>query len=173
MALYFAQISPFNYQNLNAAYLREAQLQTLSLSKTGMAVTMDIGDLADIHPKNKQEVGRRLALWALAKDYGRSIEYSGPVYKDNVVEAGKMRLTFEHTGEGLATRNGKPPGDFQIAGEDGVFYPAQAAIDGNVVVIFSDQVRSPKAARYGFTSQSMPNLMNKSGLPASSFRTDR
>lgn len=169
---YFVQISPFNYQNLNAAYLRESQLQTMSLPKTGMVVTMDIGDLADIHPKNKQEVGRRLALWALAKDYGKSIDYSGPIYKDSAVEAGRMRLKFEHTGDGLATRDGQPPSDFQIAGEDKVFYPAQAAIDGNVVVVSSDKVSSPKAVRYGFTSQSMPNLMNKAGLPASSFRTD-
>ena len=84
-----------------------------------------------------------------------------------------MRLTFEHIDEGLMTRDGKPPSDFQIAGEDKVFYPAEAAIEGNVVVVSSDQVNSPKAVRYGFTSQSMPNLMNKAGLPASSFRTDR
>jgi sialate O-acetylesterase len=81
---YFVQIAPFNYQALNAAYLREPQLQTMSLPRTGMVVTMDIGDVADIHPKNKQEVGRRLALWALAKDYSREVVYSGPLFKESI-----------------------------------------------------------------------------------------
>ena len=106
---YFAQISPFQYRDVNAAYLREAQMQTLSLPHTGMAVTMDIGNLTDIHPKNKQEVGRRLALWALAKQYGKDVVCSGPLYKMKTIEDGRIRLKFDHVGEGLATRDGKAP----------------------------------------------------------------
>lgn len=169
---YFVQISPFNYRNVNAAYLREAQLQTMSLPKTGIAVTMDIGNLTDIHPKNKQEVGRRLALWALAHDYGRDVIHSGPIYRDCVFTDGKARLTFDHVGTGLATSDGQAPSNFEIAGADKVFHPATAAFDGDEIVVSSDKVVEPKAVRYAFTSQAIPNLINKEGLPASSFRTD-
>lgn len=170
---YFVQISPFNYRGVNAAFLREAQLETMSLEGTGMAVTMDIGNLTDIHPKNKQEVGRRLALWALANDYQQDVVYSGPVYQEAVVEDGKMRLTFDHTGSGLATSDGQPPSHFEMAGEDKVFRPAMAVIDGDDVVVTSEKVSAPVAVRYAFSSDAQPNLMNKEGLPASSFRTDR
>jgi len=169
---YFVQISPFNYRNVNAAYLREAQLETLSLPKTGMAVTMDIGNLTDIHPKNKQEVGRRLALWALANDYGQDIVYSGPLYRESVFDDGKARIKFDHVGAGLATRDGEEPSDFEIAGPDRVFHPATVQIDGDELIVSSDKVAEPKAVRYAFTSEAMPNLMNKEGLPASPFRTD-
>ena len=172
-SFYFVQISPFNYGELNAAYLREAQLETLSLPKTGIAVTMDIGNLSDIHPKNKQEVGRRLALWALANDYGRDVVYSGPIYKESVFKDGQARLKFEHVGSGLATRDDKAPSHFEIAGPDKVFHPATVLIDGDELIVSSAKVADPKAVRYAFTSQAMPNLMNKEGLPASSFRTDR
>lgn len=170
---YFVQISPFRYRGLNAAYLREAQLETLAAPKTGMAVTMDIGNLTDIHPKNKQEVGRRLALWALAKDYGRDVHYSGPIYEESKFQDGKAHLKFEHADGGLATRDGKPLSHFEIAGSDKVFHPATAVIDGETIVVSSEQVTDPKAVRYAFTSDAMPNLMNKAGLPASSFRTLR
>lgn len=169
---YFVQISPFNYRNVNAAYLREAQLETLSLPKTGMAVTMDIGNLTDIHPKNKQEVGRRLALWALANDYGRSVVCSGPIYSESVFVDGRVRLKFDHVGTGLATDDGQTPSDFEIAGADKVFHPATAVIDGDELIVSSDKVAEPEAVRYAFTSEAMPNLINKEGLPASSFRTD-
>ena len=105
--------------------------QTMSLPKTGMVVTMDIGNLTDIHPKNKQEVGRRLALWALANDYGRDVVYSGPIYKESVFGDGKARLNFDHVGSGLATRDGQAPSHFEIAGADKVFHPATAVIDGD------------------------------------------
>ncbi len=170
---YFVQISPYNYGGVNAGYLREAQLETMSLPKTGMVVTMDIGNLTDIHPKNKQEVGRRLALWALANDYGRHVVYSGPIYKDSVFAEGKARLKFDHVGAGLATLDGQPPSDFEIAGADKVFHPATAVIDGDELLVSSDKVAEPKAVRYAFTSQAMSNLINKEGLPASPFRTDR
>lgn len=170
---YFAQISPYRYRDVNSAYLREAQFETMSLAKTGMAVTMDIGDLDDVHPKNKQEVGRRLALWALANDYRRDLTHSGPVYRSSVFQDGKARLSFDHVGDGLSTRDGGPPSDLQIAGADRVFYPARASIDGDELVVSSDKVAVPAAVRYAFTSSAVPNLMNKEGLPASSFRTDR
>ncbi len=169
---YFVQIAPFNYQGLNAAYLREAQTKTLSVPKTGMAVTMDIGDLKDIHPKNKQEVGRHLALWALAKDYGRDLVYSGPLYKESKIGGGQVRLKFEHVGSGLTTLDGKDVSDFEIAGADRVFHPATATINGDELVVSCSEVAEPKAVRYAFHSESMPNLVNREGLPASPFRTD-
>ncbi len=170
---YFVQISPFNYNNINAALLREAQLETEAVEKTGMVVTMDIGNLTDIHPKNKQEVGRRLALRALVNDYDRQIVCSGPVYRDVRFEDGRARLSFDQIGDGLTTSNGQQPSHFTIAGEDRKFHPAQAVIDGDKVIVWSEQVTNPNAVRYAFTSDAQPNLINKAGLPASSFRTDR
>lgn len=170
---YYVQISPFNYNGVNAALLREAQLETLSLQKTGMVVTMDIGNLTDIHPKNKQEVGRRLALRALAKDYGRDIVFSGPVYRNVDFEDGSAKIGFDHLGGGLATSDQQPPTHFTIAGDDKKFHPAKATIAGDTIVVSSEDVAQPKAVRYGFTSDAQPNLINKEGLPASSFRTDR
>lgn len=170
---YFAQIAPYGKKGENSAYLREAQLQTLSLPRTGMAVAMDIGNLTDIHPKNKQEVGRRLALWALAKDYHQKITYSGPVFSNSVTRADKVYLRFDYAKEGLTTNNGLPPNHFEIAGSDQVFYPAKAEISGKQVIVSSKNVSKPKAVRYAFTSDAMPNLINAEGLPASSFRTDQ
>jgi len=170
---YYVQLAPFNYRGVNAAYLREAQLETLSVPRTGMVVTMDIGDVRDIHPKNKQEVGRRLALWALAKDYGQDVVYSGPIYREHVVEGNKVRVRFDHVDGGLSTRDGKPPSHFEIAGADKVFYPAQAAIEDDQVVVWSEKVAKPQAVRYAFSSAAEPNLINRAGLPASPFRTDR
>jgi sialate O-acetylesterase len=170
---YYAQISPFNYRGgTNSAYLREAQLQTLSVPDTGMAVTMDIGDLRDIHPKNKQEVGRRLALCALARDYGKDVIFSGPAYRDFAIEGGRVRLSFDHA-DGLATRDGKAPSHFEIAGDDKAFHPATAVIEGGHIIVSSDKVVAPKAVRYAFSNAAVPNLMNKAKLPASSFRTDK
>ena len=170
---YFVQISPFNYGQRNAAYLREAQFETLALEGTGMAVTMDIGNLRDIHPKNKQEVGRRLALWALGNDYGQNIVFSGPLYQRATFADGTARLTFDYAVDGLATSDGMAPSHFEIAGADRNFHPAVAVIDGSELIVFSDHVRQPVAVRYAFTSHAQPNLMNKQRLPASSFRTDR
>ncbi|MBP88547.1 MAG: sialate O-acetylesterase [Planctomycetaceae bacterium] len=170
---YFVQISPFNYRGVNSAFLREAQLETMSLKKTGMAVTMDIGNLTDIHPKNKQEVGRRLALWALANDYSRDVVHSGPIYKAGAFAEGKARLKFDHVESGLATRDGKAPSHFEIAGSDKVFHPATATIETDELVVSSKKVTEPKAVRYAFTNDAMPNLINRERLPASSFRTDR
>ena len=137
-----------------------------------MAVTTDIGNVKDIHPKNKQEVGQRLALWALAKVYGRDIVYSGPIYKSMAVEGNKIRLQFDHVGGGLIASDGKPLVDFTIAGADQKFVPATAEIDGNAIVVHSDQVAQPVAVRYAWHDDATPNLANKEGLPASPFRTD-
>ena len=137
-----------------------------------MAVTMDIGNLTDIHPKNKQEVGRRLALWALANEYGqKDLVCSGPVYKNMGIEGSKIRLSFDYMGSGLMV-NGGPLIHFMIAGADKEFVNATAIVENDTVIVSSDEVASPVAVRFAFTSEAMPNLFNKEGLPASSFRTD-
>lgn len=154
------------------AELREAQLMTLSLTNTGMAVTMDIGDPYSIHPTNKQDVGKRLALWALAKDYGfKDIVYSGPIYKNMEIEDNKIRLFFDHTGSGLCVKGEQLEG-FAIAGSDRKFVWAKTEIDDNTVIVSSDKISDPKAVRYGWSRWIPCNLFNKEGLPASPFRTD-
>jgi len=173
---YYVQIAPFSYKNwsrpIYTPELREAQLMALSLPNTGMAVTMDIGDLNDVHPRNKQDVGRRLALWALAKTYGQTgIVYSGPIYKSMKIEGNKIRLYFDHTGTGLMAKDG-PLREFIIAGEDKKFFDAKAVINGDTVVVSSGKVPKPVAVRYGWSNIAQPNLFNKEGLPASPFRTD-
>ena len=170
---YYVQIAPYKYgQEDVCAELREAQMVTLSLKNTGMAVTMDIGNPKDIHPKNKQDVGKRLALWALAKDYGKKdIVYSGPIYDSMKIEGNKIRLKFDHVDGGLKAG---PDGlaNFTIAGADQNFVPAQAKIDGNTLLVFSPEVSEPVAVRYCWDNTSEGTLFNKAGLPASSFRTD-
>lgn len=170
------QIAPFRYPGADPAVcaeLWEAQLLTAkSVPNTGLAVTMDIGDLRNIHPTNKQEVGRRLALWAEATIYGRKQVYSGPIYKSMAVEGNKIRLTFDHVGGGLTASDGKPLTDFTIAGADQKFVPAVATIDGGTLVIHADAVASPVAVRYAWHDDAQPNFANKEGLPASPFRTD-
>jgi sialate O-acetylesterase len=170
----YVQLAPFNYggNNIACAELWEAQLKTLSVPNTGMAVTVDIGNVRDIHPRRKQPVGERLALWALAKTYGqKGLVYSGPLYKSMSVEGGKVRLAFDHA-DGLKTTDGNPPNWFTIAGEDETFHAATAEIDGKSVVVRSDQVEKPVAVRFAWTSVAQPNLVNGAGLPAAPFRTD-
>jgi sialate O-acetylesterase len=186
----FVQIAPFSYHDAwgsdpaACAELWEAQRMTLDASpNTGMAVTVDIADAEGIHPKNgnfsgihptnKQDVGRRLALWALAKVYGRKLVYSGPIYKSMAVEGDRVRLQLDHRGGGLKSRDGRPLCDFTIAGADQKFVPAEAAIDGDSVVVHSDKVAEPVAVRYAWREDATPNLSNKEGLPASPFRTDK
>jgi sialate O-acetylesterase len=170
---YYVQIAPFNYNNKkNSALLREAQMLSMKVTNTGMAVTMDIGNPKDIHPKNKKAVGHRLALWALAKDYGFSnAVYSGPVYKKMKIDGDKIILSFDYD-EGLKTHDGKALIDFEIAGKNKKFLPAKAEIVDNQVVVSSDNVKNPVAVRYGWSDIAEPNLCNKEKLPASSFRTD-
>ena len=157
---------------LNWPELCEAQLMTLSVPKTGMAVAIDIGDPYDIHPKNKQEVGRRLMLAAEAIAYGRDVVYSGPIYESMAVEGTKVRLRFKHVDGGLLAQGGAALKGFEVAGEDRKFVPAEAGIDGKTIVVRSGQVASPVAVRYAWADNPTCNLYNKAGLPASPFRTD-
>jgi sialate O-acetylesterase len=170
---YYVQIAPCGYRDISGAYLREAQMQTLSVTNTGMAIIMDLGDAKNIHPPEKRPVGERLALLALAKDYGRqSLVHSGPLYRSSSVEGAAIRLHFQHVGRGLASRDGKALSHFAIAGQDCDFVAAKAVIDGKTILVSSPAVPKPVAVRFAFASADIPNLMNEEGLPASSFRTD-
>ena len=151
--------------------VREAQLQTLAVPDTAMAVLIDIGDEKSVHPKNKQDVGKRLALAARALAYGEKIEFSGPIYQSMNIESSRVRLHFTHTGGGLKSRDGKLAG-FAIAGEDRKFEYADAAIDGYTVVVSSPKVAKPMAVRYAWSDNPPSNLYNNQDLPASPFRTD-
>ncbi len=153
------------------AELREAQTMALALPRTGMAVAIDIGEAKDIHPKNKQEVGRRLALAAQAIAYGRDITYSGPLYQWSSIEGNKVRLYFKHTDGGLVCK-GKELKGFAVAGPDRRFVWAEAKIEGDTVVVWSKEVPEPAAVRYAWANNPVCNLYNKAGLPASPFRTD-
>jgi len=171
---YWVQIAPYVYgAGELPARLREAQLQALGKVKNGgMAVVMDIGNPRDIHPLKKQEVGERLARWALAGPYERKdLETSGPMLAGFEIKGRVVTLRLSHA-RGLNTRDGKPPSHFQLAGADKVFHPAEAKIEGDAVVLTSAEVLIPVAARYGWGEGDMPNLQNAEGLPASSFRTD-
>ncbi|MDR1722977.1 MAG: TIM barrel protein [Tannerella sp.] len=180
MPFYFVQLANYQAPPLEPgksdwAELREAQHQTLSLPNTGEAVTIDIGEEKDIHPKNKQDVGYRLALNALAKTYGKDVEYSGPEYESQKIEGNKIVLTFSHIGKGLQakSRYGYVQG-FSIAGADQKFHWAKAEITGqNQVTVYSPAVSKPVAVRYGWANNPDDvNLYNSFMLPASPFRTD-
>lgn len=191
---YFVQLANFTNPNDNPeggdgwAKVRMSQTKTLTIPNTGMAVAIelaDIGNPGDIHPKNKKDVGERLALWSLAKDYGKAgLVYSGPLYKACKVEGDKIRITFDSIGSGLMVGKkigyeptvADPQGKlkrFAIAGEDKKWVWADAVIDGDTVVASSPAVAKPVAVRYAFTmNPDGCNLYNKEGLPASPFRTD-
>jgi sialate O-acetylesterase len=154
------------------ARLREAQRLTVeSVPGTGLAVTIDLGEAADVHPPNKRDVGRRLARWALGTTYGRELVYSGPLFEEMVREGHRIRLRFRHVGGGLVARGGELRG-FAVAGEDRRFHWARAAIEGDGVSVWSDQVETPVAVRYGWADNPVASLYNAEGLPASPFRTD-
>lgn len=176
MAFYFVQIAPWSgrYEPGQLPALWEAQAASLKISGTGMAVITDLVDnISDIHPQNKLDVGNRLALWSLAKSYGRSdIVYSGPLYRAMTTEGNRIRIDFAHASGGLKSRDGKPLSEFQIAGSDGMFVSAVAEIDGNAVLVSSDQISNPKQVRFGWHKLANPNLVNSQGLPASPFQTD-
>ena len=155
------------------AALREAQLRTLSVPHTGMAITIDIGDTYSIHPLNKQDVGQRLALAARKVAYGEDIVYSGPVYDTMKVEGNTIRIYFKHTGAGLRAESTTLP-EFAIAGEDRQFVPAQAIIKEHTVLVWSNEVPHPVAVRYGWADNPVQaNLYNDQVLPAAPFRTDQ
>jgi len=154
------------------AELREAQTMALELPNTGMAVAIDIGDAKDIHPKNKQEVGRRLALNALAEVYGRDIPYSGPMYQSMKIEEGKIRLHFTNINDGLKIKGEKKLNGFSIAGDDNKYIWAEAKIEGDEVIVWSSKIKNPVAVRYAWAANPICNLYNGAELPASPFRTD-
>ena len=159
-------------QESSWAALREAQLKTLAVPKTGLAVIIDIGEAKDIHPRNKQDVGLRLALWALRDTYSKEMTCSGPLYESMKVEGNRVRLRFAHLGGGLVAEGG-PLKRFAIAGEDRKFVWAEATIDGGTVVVSSPAVPKPVAVRYAWANNPEGcNLYNAAGLPASPFRTD-
>ena len=151
----------------------EAQTAALSIRNTGMVVTNDIGNLGNIHPTNKQEVGRRLSRWALANTHGKpGVVYSGPSYRSMELRDGAIVLRFDHA-DGLQTRDGEPPTWFEIAGDDQQFVEASAVIDGETVVVSSEAVPNPAAVRFAWHTVAEPNLVNGAGLPAGAFRTHR
>lgn len=176
MPFYFVQLAPFRYKSSpeRLPEIWEAQTATLSVPHTGMAVIVDVGDLEDIHPVNKQEVGRRLSLWALAKTYGRGpgMVYSGPQYKSHHVHGKEVHLHFDHVGGGLVARDGKALTHFELAGSDGKFSGAVARIHGDEVIVSADAIDDPQVVRFAWHQEAEPNLANQEGLPASPFRTD-
>ncbi len=174
---YYVQLAnhlPRNEQPVDDmwAELREAQSLALELPNTGMAVTIDIGEAEDIHPGNKQDVGKRLALWALNKTYNKDVPFSGPLYKSSDIIGNKVIIHFEHVYDGLKTSDNGTLKGFSIAGEDQKFYWAEAKIEGNSVVVSSSQVSNPESVRYAWSSNPECNLINSANLPASPFRTD-
>jgi sialate O-acetylesterase len=150
--------------------LRESQSETLRLANTGMALAIDIGESKDIHPKNKQDVGLRLALAARAIAYHQPIEYSGPLFQSAAPEGSAMRVYFTHA-DGMHAATGAMLNGFEVAGADGRFVEAQARVEGDTVVASSPQVAVPDAVRYGWADDPACNLVNQAGLPASPFRS--
>lgn len=154
------------------AMLRESQRLSLSVPKTAMATAVDIGDADDIHPKNKQEVGRRLSLAAQATVYGKDLVYSGPLYDSMKIEGEKIRISFKHVGGGLVVKGDAPAG-FAIAGPDRKFVWAKARIEGATVVVWSEQVPAPTVVQYAWADNPQCTLYNKEGLPAVPFQTEK
>jgi sialate O-acetylesterase len=163
--------APADARGEQLPFLREAQAKALALPGTGQAVAIDIGDPASINPRNKQEVGRRLALIAKAKVYALPVDYSGPAFSRAEVEGPAMRIHFLFTGEGI-TASDKPLQSFEVAGPDRVFHPAKAVIQGNTLLVQSPLVRQPVAVRYAWRNAPEANLYNGAGLPAAPFRSD-
>ena len=168
---YFVQIAPYEYTpKASSQSLREAQRKTLELDKTGMAITMDIGEEKDIHPANKQDVGLRLARLALHNDYGQNeIVPSGPLYQSQKIAEGFIDLSFDYVGSGLMGKNNLS--GFEIAASEGPFFPAKAIVKGSQIRVSSPKVKNPVRVRYGWENYFEATLFNKEGLPASSFQT--
>lgn len=180
-SFYFVQLANFHAPSTAPgtpdpwALLQDRMRRVLGTTpKTGMAITNDVGEANDIHPKNKKDPGERLARWALAKDYGKQLVYSGPLFKSSAVKDGAIRVTFEQSGTGLKSRDGGALKRFEIAGADKVWRWAEAKIDGtDSVIVSSAEVKQPTAVRYAWAANPEgANLINSDGLPASVFRTD-
>ena len=177
LPFYYVQIAPYVYGNENPAVMGEfweAQAAALSIPNTGMVVINDVGDYKNIHPKNKQEVGRRLALLALKNLHGQNdLVCSGPAFKAMEVEGGRIRVRFDNIGGGLVSRDGKPLDWFEIIGKETDWTRADAVVDGDSVVLSSGKVKEPVAMRFAWDKSAVPNLMNKEGLPVSAFRSGK
>ncbi|MFC7523767.1 sialate O-acetylesterase [Parapedobacter sp. GCM10030251] len=176
---YFVQLASFKAAGGTSATgstwaeLREAQHLTLSLPRTGEAVTIDIGNTNDIHPRNKQDVGKRLAAIALHDTYNKNVVYSGPEYQKHKISGNQVTIHFDHVHGGLTTKGSDKVVGFEIAGADQKFYPAEARIEGEAIVVSSSSVAQPKAVRYAWADDpGTSNLFNNEGLPAVPFRTD-
>jgi sialate O-acetylesterase len=165
----FVQLAGFEGGLDNWPPFREAQQETLKIPKTGMATAIDVGDRTDIHPKDKQSVGKRLALAARRVAYDEDVVYSGPMFRELDLANGQARLSFDHVGGGLKAE--EPLRGFEIAAADGAFVPAIAKIDGQQVVVESDAFVEPTMVRYNWASFPDGNLYNAEGLPALPFRT--
>ena len=183
LPFYYVQIAPFKYSESKGEVsltkeslpeFREAQTLALKIPNTGMIVTTDLVDnLDDIHPGFKWEIGRRLALIALNKDYGfKKIVASGPVYHGMKIKRNTISLSFDSKGSGLLSKDGKPLSGFEIAGSDGKFVPAMAVIKGKKVIVSSPEITEPKNVRFAWEETAQPNFYNREGLPARPFRTN-
>jgi len=171
LPFYYVQIAPyFNYYGTNAS-LREAQRNTLKIPKTGMVVTLDIGENYDIHPSNKHDVGYRLAGLALANDYDQNNIASGPLYRDFQISGNKILVNFDFLGSGLTIRENQKS-EFEIAGSDKQFFPARARVLNDRVEVFATKVTQPRHVRYGWSDTTSATLFNIEGLPASSFSSN-
>ncbi|WP_439697334.1 sialate O-acetylesterase [Mucilaginibacter sp. AW1-7] len=179
---YYIQIAPYDYTQLppynsggkyNSAYLRDAQRKSLNIiPNSGMAVLLDVGEQATIHPPRKELAGTRLAYLALAQTYNiKGFDYASPIYKSIAIEGNRAVIRFDHAENGLTSFT-KPMQCFEIAGKDKMFYPAQATISGSTIVVSSPSVKEPVAVRYAFKDFVVGDLFGTNGLPASSFRTD-
>ncbi|MCX6604158.1 MAG: sialate O-acetylesterase [Acidobacteria bacterium] len=172
---FYVQLANFGNAAKNGHWMRvqEGQVKAAGLKKTGVVIINDIGEATDIHPRNKQEVSRRLALLARHVAYGETgFVYSSPLYRQVTVEEGGMRVWFDHAGTGLKTRDGGAVKGFMIAGRDGKFWPAVGRIEGDAVVVSHPEVKEPRAVRYAWDYNPEANLVNSAGLPASLFRSD-
>jgi sialate O-acetylesterase len=170
---YFVQIAPYVYAGIDStesAYLREAQESALKLPNTGMAITLDIATVMNIHPPFKKEVGERLANLALAKDYGKEVKFQGPVYKSMTVDGKTIKLQFDFIEEGLKAKDGKLS-EFEIAGKDGIYVEGDAKLVNNEVWVTSRKVADPVSVRYCWRNGSTAALLNSGGLPALQFLT--
>jgi len=173
LSFYFAQIAPYIYGGVDStesAFLREAQEKALELPKTGMAVTLDIATVMNIHPPFKIEVGERLAYLALAKDYGKEVKFQGPVYKSMKVDGRTIKIQFDYAEDGLSSKNGRLS-EFEVAGNDGKYHKAEARIVNNEVWVSSSKVTAPVSVRYCWRNGASASLFSMDGLPANQFRS--
>lgn len=171
---YYVQIAPYTYGNENiSAFLREQQTRAMSFPNTGVVVITDlVDDVKNIHPRNKKDVGSRLANWALAETYHHSgLVYKSPVYKSMIVKEGKAEIYFDNAPNGFVIKGNKAT-EWYIAGEDRLFYPAEVTVMKDRLLVFNKNVKHPVAVRFAFSDTAIGNIFSKEGLPVSPFRTD-